>query len=100
MPSEREGPCRAMVPDRLIGNVRCGLEREHGIHGTEWHAWNTDAFPFERYQRHPFVPPRPTLRDWLRDVALWLTPPGWVITLGLIVTAVALALLFFDTVPR
>ena len=49
---------------------------------------------------HAYLPPSRTLRERLRDVALWLTPPGWVITLGLLASIVALALLFFDAVPR
>ena len=91
MPSEREGPCRAMLEGYSGRMVRCRESRGHS-----WH--DPDRVPYGRWA-HPYQP-RPTLREWLRDVALCLTPPGWVITLGLIASIVALALLFFDAVPR
>ena len=90
--SEREGPCRAMVIEwhahggRL---ARCRELREHQSHD-----------PANEYEYHQFKAPRPTLREWLRDAALWLAPPGWVIGIGLLASIVALALLFFDAVQR
>ena len=85
--TEREGPCRAWIPASWIP-IRCKMERAF--------MWHVDVnVPWF----HPYRP-RPTLREWLRDAALWLAPPGWVLTLGLLASIVALALLFFDMVPR
>ena len=91
--SEREKArerCVARVPDYEHDDGQpCNEMRSHTCH--EWGHAQYD---------HVYLPPRPTLREWLRDAAIWLTPPGWVITLGLIASIVALALLFFDAVPR
>ena len=94
MPSEREGPCRAMVNRSVAWNQltgACARPKDHPMHGTA-------PYMISQHE-HPYTP-RPTLREWLRDAALWLAPPGWVIGIGLLASIVALALLLFDAVPR
>ena len=83
--SEREGQCRAKITfkdGRRSRVTECGFR-------SGWY-WHDPAWPQDQY-RHPYLPPRPTLREWLRDAALWLAPPGWVIVLGVAATVVALA---------